>query len=91
MTIAGPDNPVWFVVRCRMCDHLYEERVCGKTTSVCPKCSTPMEVYADGRTAPSALFEVRGEVVADRGQRFDMGRGLFVATREWFRKRFNKE
>lgn len=87
MTIASPNNPVWVVVICRMCEHIYEERVREKTTSVCPECNTPIEVYTDGRTAPSALFEVQGEVRADSHLRFG-GHGILVMTRDWIRKHF---
>lgn len=88
MSIGTATNPVWLIVECRMCEHIYEEKVYDKTTSVCPKCDVPMEVYGDGRTAPSALFEVRGNVSGDRYRRFGMGGGLFIRTREYIRKNF---
>lgn len=56
------------IFECPWCDHITEERVCEKTTSVCQRCEYPCEVYEDGRVEASALMVAVGDVQRDMGR-----------------------
>jgi len=47
---------------CPHCNYPTTEKVVDKDTLVCDKCNAPFEMYSDGRTMVSALFEVVGQV-----------------------------
>lgn len=48
--------------QCPHCNHIASSPVSEKNTIVCLECNGPFELYSDGRTEVSALFEAVGTV-----------------------------